>query len=181
MALPGPGILRIDDIPALLRRHQRLMGVDLGSKTIGMALSDVELRFATPMMTIRRGKFTRDAQEMAALATKHDIGALVFGWPLNMDGSAGPRVQATEAFIRNLRPILPLPVASWDERLSTVAAERTLIEADLSRAKRAEAIDASAAAFILQGALDRLRYLAARQAETDHIQEDRAEEDDGQA
>jgi len=160
-------ITPLEEMAAALPAGARLMGVDLGTKTIGLALSDVERRFATPMTTLHRIKFGRDAEEMARLARAQNVGGLVFGWPLNMDGSTGPRTQATGAFIRNLAPILPLPVALWDERLSTVAVERTLIEADLSRRKRAAVIDSGAAAFILQGALDRLRFLSQQSAQSD--------------
>ena len=150
------GPVSLEELQPLLTRGQRLLGLDLGTKTIGLALSDVEFRIATPMRTIRRGKFRDDAAELARLAREFDLAGLVIGWPLNMDGSTGPRAQATRAFVRNLMPILPLPVLLWDERLSTVAAERALIEADFSRARRGELIDATAAAYILQGALDRL-------------------------
>ena len=137
----------------------RLMGVDLGTKTIGLALSDVERRIATPLETVRRVKFTPDAERIKALVAKHDVGGLVVGLPLNMDGSQGPRAQATRAFVRNLKPLVPIPVLFWDERLSTVAVMRTLLDADASRAKRAEHVDKLAAAYILQGALDRYERL----------------------
>jgi putative Holliday junction resolvase len=152
-------VIEIEQVPALIARGQRLMGIDLGTKTIGLAISDVEWRFATPLSVIIRRKFTPDVAAMAEVVQRHSIGCLVFGLPLNMDGSIGPRAQATQAFVRNLERLLPLPVVMWDERLSTVAAERTLLEANLSRAKRAAVIDRGAAAFILQGALDRLRFL----------------------
>jgi putative Holliday junction resolvase len=145
-----------------LPRGMRVMGVDLGTKTIGLALSDVERRIATPLETIRRVKFTPDAQKILALVTRHNVGALVLGLPLNMDGSEGPRVQATRAFARNTAPILQLPIHFQDERLSTAAVTRTLIEADASRARRAELVDKLAAAYILQGALDRLLTLPGR-------------------
>lgn len=140
---------------ATLKPGARLIGVDLGTKTIGLALSDVERRIATPLETIKRVKFTPDAERMRFLALKFDVGGLVIGLPLNMDGSEGPRAQATRAFARNLKPILALPVLFWDERLSTVAVTRALLDADASRAKRAEHVDKLAAAYILQGALDR--------------------------
>ncbi|MCB1463542.1 MAG: Holliday junction resolvase RuvX [Nitratireductor sp.] len=152
-------IVEIENLKALHRPGLRLFGLDLGTKTIGLALSDGMLSVASPYHTIRRTKFTRDASELAALSAKEGVFALVIGMPLNMDGSEGPRAQATRAFVRNLADKLDLPVTFWDERLSTVAAERAMIEADLSRAKRAEKIDAAAAAFILQGALDRLARL----------------------
>ena len=142
---------------AALESGQRLMGLDLGSKTIGLALGDSDHKIATPFDTIRRKKFGLDAAALAAIINAENVGALVLGLPLNMDGSEGPRVQATRAFIRNLEslPDFPnLPLLLWDERLSTAAVERTLLEADASRAKRAEVIDKMAAAFILQGAID---------------------------
>lgn len=142
-----------------LRPGQRLLGLDLGEKTIGLAVSDVERRIATALRTIRRTKFSRDAAELQATCTAHGIGGLVIGLPLNMNGSEGPRAQSTRAFVRNLKPVFDLPTAFLDERLSSVAAERAMIDADLSRSKRAQRIDAAAAAFILQGALDRLRSL----------------------
>lgn len=144
---------------AVLRPRARLIGVDLGTKTIGLALSDVERRIATPLETIKRVKFTQDAERMRFLAVKFDVGGLVIGLPLNMDGSEGPRVQATRAFARNLKPLLGLPVVFWDERLSTVAVTRALLDADASRATRAEHVDKMAAAYILQGALDRYERL----------------------
>ncbi len=133
------------------------MGLDLGSKTIGLALGDSDHKIATPFDTIRRKKFGVDAAALADILKAENIGGLVMGLPLNMDGSEGPRVQATRAFLRNLEnlPDFPkLPILLWDERLSTAAVERTLLEADTSRAKRAEVIDKMAAAFILQGAID---------------------------
>ena len=136
---------------------QRLMGLDLGSKTIGLALGDSGHKIATPFDTIRRKKFGPDAAALAAIIAAENIGGLVMGLPLNMDGSAGPRVQATQAFLRNLTNLADfpaLPVLLWDERLSTAAVERTLLEADTSRAKRADVIDKMAAAYILQGAID---------------------------
>nr|WP_236017655.1 Holliday junction resolvase RuvX [Methylobacterium ajmalii] len=131
-----------------------MLGLDLGTKTIGLALSDVQRRIASPLETIKRVKFTPDAAALAAIATKHAVGGLVIGLPLNMDGSEGPRVQSTRAFVRNLKPILPLPVLFWDERLSTAAVTRTLLEADASRARRGALVDKLAAAYILQGCLD---------------------------
>ena len=142
---------------AALTEGQRLMALDLGSKTIGLAIGDSNHKIATPFDTIRRKKFGLDAAALAEIIKAENIGGLVIGLPLNMDGSAGPRVQATEAFIRNLKnlPDFPsLPVLLWDERLSTAAVERTLLEADTSRAKRADVIDKMAAAYILQGAID---------------------------
>ena len=147
----------VDELAAGLARGERLLGLDLGTRTIGIALSDVERLIATPLETIKRRKFTPDAERLRAIATRFGVGGLVVGLPLNMDGSEGPRVQATRAFMRTLRPILGLPFAYWDERLSTAAVTRALLDADASRARRAEAVDMMAAAYILQGALDRLR------------------------
>jgi putative Holliday junction resolvase len=142
----------------------RLAGLDLGTKTIGIALSDPRLMIATPFHTIRRTKFGADADALLALCAREQVGGLVLGLPINMNGTEGPRAQATRAFVRNLAPLTALPVVLWDERLSTVAAERAMLEADLSRRKRAEKIDQAAAAFILQGALDRLAALRSAQA-----------------
>ena len=137
----------------------RLMGLDLGTKTIGLALSDVGRRIASPLETILRTKFTPDAARLAALCGQHGVGGLVIGLPLNMDGTEGPRVQSTRSFVRNLGPILPLPVLHYDERLSTAAVNRMLIGADTSRARRAQLVDKLAAAYILQGCLDAMRGL----------------------
>lgn len=136
-----------------------LFGLDLGEKTIGVAVCDPARMVATPVETIRRKKFTADAERLAALAAERQIAGVIIGLPLNMDGTEGPRAQSTRAFARNLPRILDLPVALWDERLSTVAMERDLIALDTSRAKRAEKIDEMAATFILQGAIDRIRGL----------------------
>lgn len=146
----------ISSVPALHKRNTKLMGLDLGTKTIGIAMSDVRLKIATARETLKRKKFTLDAQYLIELAHKEDVFAFVLGLPLNMDGSEGPRAQATRAFVRNMGNLTDLPFALWDERLSTVAAEEAMIEADISRKKRAAKIDSVAAAFILQGALDRL-------------------------
>ena len=143
-----------------LKPRARLLGVDLGTKTIGLALSDVERRIATPLETIKRVKFTPDAGRIKTLAANHDVGGFVVGLPLNMDGTEGPRAQATRAFVRNLTPLVRLPVLFWDERLSTVAVTRALLDFDASRARRAAHVDKMAAAYILQGALDRLRGLS---------------------
>ena len=160
MPSPGPEA-SIEDLAARLPSGTRLAGLDLGSKTIGVALSDLGLRIATPFRTIARTKFGADAKALLALCAAQNVGGLVLGLPINMNGTEGPRAQATRAFLRNLAPLTELPVTLWDERLSTAAAERAMIEADLSRRKRAEKIDAAAAAFILQGALDRLARLKA--------------------
>jgi putative Holliday junction resolvase len=157
-------ISRDDELVAFidgLALRARLMGVDLGTKTIGLALSDVELRIATPLETIKRVKFTPDVGRIKELVARYEVGGLVFGLPLNMDGTEGPRSQATRAFVRNLKPLLPLPILFWDERMSTMVVTRTLLDADASRAKRAEAVDKMAAAYILQGALDRYERMAA--------------------
>ncbi|QXX73570.1 Holliday junction resolvase RuvX [Methylovirgula sp. HY1] len=142
------------DLAQRLGRTQRLMGVDLGTKTIGLALSDVERRLATPLETLKRTKFSADAAQLLARAEKFDVAGFIIGLPLNMDGSEGPRVQSTRAFVRNLKPLSSLPFFFWDERLSTAAVTRALIEQDVSRAKRAAVVDKMAAAYILQGALD---------------------------
>ncbi|MGA7329082.1 MAG: Holliday junction resolvase RuvX [Rhodomicrobium sp.] len=150
--------LALSAILKRLQRDQRLLGLDVGSKTIGLALSDVLRQIATPLETIRRTKFKADAERLLELAAKHGVGGLVIGLPINLDGSEGPRAQATRAFARNLAGLTDLPISFWDERLSTAAAERMLIEADASRKRRAELVDKIAAAYILQGALDRLNY-----------------------
>lgn len=151
-------LLEIPDFVATTRKR-RLLGLDLGTKTIGLAVSDAMWTVASPLSTIKRSKFTQDAAELLGICAEQDIGGLVLGLPLNMDGSEGPRVQATRAFQRNLEKLTDLPVAFWDERLSTVAAERALLEADTSRAKRAKVIDSIAASIILQGALERFYHL----------------------
>jgi putative Holliday junction resolvase len=136
-----------------------VMGLDFGEKTIGVAVSDRMRSVASPLETVRRAKFTLDAGRLMEIAAAREIAGVVIGLPLNMDGSEGPRCQSTRAFARNLERLTPLPIAFWDERLSTVAAERALLEADTSRKRRGEVIDHVAAGVILQGALDRLRYL----------------------
>jgi putative holliday junction resolvase len=141
-------------VVAALPRHARLLGVDLGTKTIGLALSDVERRIATPLETLKRTKFTADAQKIVARLRRFEVGAIVIGLPLNMDGSEGPRAQATRAFARNLAPLAGCPILFWDERLSTMAVTRTLLASDASRRRRAELVDKTAAAYILQGFLD---------------------------
>ena len=140
---------------------QALMGLDLGDKTIGVAVSDTFWSVATPLETVRRKKFGVDASRLQALITDRRVGGLVLGLPRNMDGTEGPRCQSTRAFARNLSALTDLPIGFWDERLSTVAAERALIEADLTRKRRKEIIDSVAATYILQGALDRLRHIKA--------------------
>jgi putative holliday junction resolvase len=149
-------IVEIESLPSLLAKDAAVFGLDLGDKTIGIALSDIRRTIASPLLTIERTKFRADADKLLSLATEHKIGALVIGLPLNMDGSEGPRAQSTRAFVRNLAPLTGLPITLWDERLSTAAVERTLIEADASRKRRAEVVDKMAAAYLLQGALDRM-------------------------
>ncbi|MEZ5840152.1 MAG: Holliday junction resolvase RuvX [Hyphomicrobiales bacterium] len=151
--------LTLADFARAVPPGARLIGLDLGDKTIGLALSDVARMIASPLETIRRSKFRPDVEHLLALAGREGVGGLVIGLPLNMDGTEGPRVQSTRAFARNLAPLTGLPMLFWDERLSTAAVTRTLIEADRSRARRAELVDKLAAAYILQGALDRLRSL----------------------
>jgi putative Holliday junction resolvase len=137
----------------------RLLGLDLGEKTIGLALSDRLLMVATPMETLKRGKFAADAARLDTIISEQGIGGLVVGLPLNMDGSDGPSAQSARAFGRNWVNRSPLPLIFWDERLSTMAVTRTLLDADTSRKRRGEVVDKMAAAYILQGALDRLRRL----------------------
>ena len=149
-------ILSLEAFVALLSPGLPLAGLDLGTKTIGLALSDRSWRFATPRPVIRRKKFTPDAAALKKALDDEHVAAIVIGLPLNMDGSEGPRAQSTRAFMRDYTGLDERPALFWDERLSTVAVERALIAADVSRAKRAERIDSAAAAFILQGALDRL-------------------------
>ncbi|MBY5971164.1 Holliday junction resolvase RuvX [Ferrimonas balearica] len=151
----------IAEFAEALPQMQALAGLDLGDKTIGVAVSDSFLSVATPLETIRRKKFGVDAEALLAIIAKRSIGGLVLGLPRNMDGTEGPRCQSTRAFARNLTRLTELPISFWDERLSTVAAERALLEADTSRRRRAEVIDHVAASYILQGALDRLRHLKA--------------------
>jgi putative Holliday junction resolvase len=150
----------IEAFAAALPPNRAIAGLDLGDKTIGVALSDLRRQVATPIQVIRREKFTLDAAKLLALLGERGAAGIVLGLPLNMDGTTGPRVQATQAFARNLEKLTPLPICYWDERLSTVAAERALLEADTSRKRRKEVIDQVAAGYILQGALDRLAHLA---------------------
>ena len=149
----------IEEFASALAPGKALAGLDLGEKTIGVAVSDRRLSVATPLETIRRSKFTRDAEALLAICALRDIGGLVLGLPFNMDGTEGPRCQSPRAFARNLTRLSDLPVGYWDERLSTVAAQRALLEADTSRKRRSEVIDHVAAGYILQGALDRIGYL----------------------
>jgi len=146
-------------LKAALPPARALMGLDLGTKTIGVAVSDPFLAVATPLETVRRSKFTTDAAALQGIIAHRAIGGVVLGLPFNMDGTEGPRAQSTRAFARNLDRLIDLPIAFWDERLSTVAAERALLEADTTRKRRAEVIDHVAAGYILQGVLDRLGHL----------------------
>jgi putative Holliday junction resolvase len=143
----------LSDIPP----SGKILGLDLGTKTIGVAISDGMRYSATPIETIKRTKFTQDAERIIELIAQNQIVAIILGLPLNMDGSEGPRVQSTRAFARNLAPKVNLPIAYWDERLSTSAVTRMMIHADMRRDRRAEVVDKLAASYILQGALDRLR------------------------
>lgn len=149
----------MEGFAAALAPMQAVAGLDLGEKTIGVAVSDSFLTVATPLETVRRKKFGVDAARLLEIAAERGLGGFVLGLPLNMDGSEGPRCQSTRAFARNFSRLTELPIGYWDERLSTVAAERALLEADTSRKRRAEVIDHVAAGYILQGVLDRLGYL----------------------
>ncbi|MCF8466713.1 MAG: Holliday junction resolvase RuvX [Sneathiella sp.] len=141
----------------LVPKDKRLLGMDPGTKTIGLALSDAALKVGTPLMTIKRTKFKADAEEIRKIIDKWNIGGFVIGLPINMDGSEGPRCQSIRQFQKNLEDYFDLPMCFWDERLSTVAVTRAMLETDTSRAKRAKAVDKMAAAYILQGALDAMR------------------------
>lgn len=151
----------IDSFSAALPQHRALIGLDLGDKTIGVAISDSLLSIASPHETIRRRKFGLDAARLLEIAAERNVGGIILGLPRNMDGSEGPRCQSTRAFARNLERLTELPIGYWDERLSTVAAEKALLEADASRKRRAEVIDNIAASYILQGVLDRLSHMRA--------------------
>jgi putative Holliday junction resolvase len=149
----------ISDLMTQARAGNSWMGLDLGTKTIGVAVSDRLLSSATPLQTIQRMKFSKDAEALLQITENREMGAIILGLPRNMDGSEGPRCQSTRAFARNLARLTDLPIGFWDERLSTVAAERALLEADTSRKRRAKVIDHVAAGYILQGALDRARHI----------------------
>lgn len=149
----------MDDFAPLLPAFGAIAGLDLGTKTIGVSVSDSLRSVATPLSTIRREKFTLDVAQLLKITDAREIKGIVLGLPMNMDGSEGPRCQSTRAFARNLEKLTPLPITFWDERLSTVAAERAMLEADMSRKRRAEVIDHVAAGYILQGALDRLAHI----------------------
>ena len=150
-------IVDLSELRPLVATGMRLLGLDLGEKTIGLALSDTLLTVATPMETLKRGKFSADAQILGEMIAKQGVGGLVIGLPLNMDGSEGPSAQSARAFGRNFAQRSALPIVYWDERLSTSAVTRTLLEADTSRKRRGQVVDKMAAAYILQGVLDRLR------------------------
>lgn len=160
-AAPAP-VVPLAELAPLIAPRGSLIGLDLGTKTIGVAVCDPDRRLATVVETVKRTKFTADAQRLLYLAQDRKVVAFVLGLPLNMDGTEGPRAQASRAFARNFARLTACPIALWDERLSTVAVERVLIQADVSRAKRAAVIDQHAAAFILQGALDFLAQQARR-------------------
>ena len=151
------GILPLEAFTNSVTAKARLIGVDVGTKTLGLALSDVERTIASGVVTLRRRKLAEDLRSLLQLAKEQGVGGFVVGLPLNLDGSSGPRAQATRAFARNLAKESGLPILLWDERLSTAAAERSLLETDASRRRRAEVIDKVSAVWILQGALDRMR------------------------
>jgi putative Holliday junction resolvase len=154
----------LDGLRLALRRNARLLGLDVGTKTIGLALSDIAQTIATPLETIRRTKFTIDAERLRTIAAEHDVGGFIIGLPISMDGSEGPRCQSVRQFTTNLLAIVDLPTGLWDERLSTAAVQRMMTsEADLTRKRRAGLVDKLAAAYILQGAIDAMNH----QAETD--------------
>jgi putative Holliday junction resolvase len=152
-----PAVLEAEAFAGVLPKGARLIGIDLGTKTLGLALSDVTRSIASGLTTLSRTRFTADADRLLSLAAEHGVGGFVLGLPFNLDGSQGPRAQATRAFARNLGKLTTLPILLWDERLTTAAAERSLLEADASRRRRAQVIDKVAATLILQGALDRLK------------------------
>ena len=147
-------VVAVAELKPLMGRDQRLMGLDLGTKTIGLALSDVSRSVASPYATIKRVKFTQDAAELLRIIDKEGVGGLVLGLPVEMSGEEGSRCQSVRAFATNLMKLRDLPLCFWDERLSTAAVTRTLLEADASRRRRAELVDKLAAAYILQGMLD---------------------------
>ena len=152
-------LVKLEEIKSHMTSGQRLLGLDLGTKTIGIALSDIMCRIATPMEIIKRVKFTKDAQRLVTIIEEQNVGGLILGFPLNMDGTEGPRCQSTRQFIVNISEKTALPIALWDERLSTIAVTRTLLEADTSRKRRKEVVDKMAAGYILQGALNKLSHL----------------------
>ncbi|WP_028877899.1 Holliday junction resolvase RuvX [Terasakiella pusilla] len=152
-------VLELADFAKMIKQHDRLLGIDLGTKTIGLAISDVMRMVASPVETLAKGKFSKDVVKIKALIEKEEVGGIVLGLPVEMDGTQGKRAQATKAFASNLLREIDLPILLWDERLSTVAVERMLIgEADMTRKRRAEVVDRAAAAFILQGVLEALEH-----------------------
>jgi putative Holliday junction resolvase len=150
-------VLAAEEFAKALPAGTRLLGLDVGTKTVGVALSDVTRTIASGVTTLARDKFAADARRLLELAQEHGVGGFVIGLPISLDGSEGPRAQATRAFTRNLGRLTPIPILLWDERLTTAAAERSLLEADVSRRRRAQVIDKVAATLILQSALDRLK------------------------
>jgi putative Holliday junction resolvase len=148
--------IEIKEFKNTLKKGERLLGLDLGSKTIGLALSDVRLTIASPMETIKRKKFTQDAERLLTIIREQNVGGIVLGLPKNMDGSEGPRCQSTRQFAKNITKKADIAISFWDERLSTIAVTRTLLEADASRKRQGELVDKLAASFILQGVLDNL-------------------------
>lgn len=147
----------IAEFTAILPSHKRLMGLDVGDKTIGLSLSDIMLTIASPLLTIKRSKFSKDVETLKNLVAEHKICGLVIGYPMNMDGSHGPRTQSTRAFVSNLKKHIDLPMLMWDERLTTMAVQRAMLEGDLSRQKRAQLVDKLAASYMLQGFLDTIK------------------------
>ena len=148
----------LDQLKPTVQANRRIMGLDVGSKTIGLALSDVTHMIATPLETIKRTRFLKDLEHLKQIIHEHEVGALIIGMPMNMDGTEGPRCQSTRQFAANVSQAIDLPIGFWDERLSTVAVERVLVEdVDMTRKRRGEVIDKAAAAYILQGALDFLK------------------------
>ena len=159
-------VVDLTELPALLPRYSALIGLDLGEKTIGVAVSDVTRMVGSPLELIRKTKFTAEANRLFALIDEREVGAIVIGLPVNMDGTEGTRCQSNRAFARNLLRLRDIPIAFWDERMSTMAVNRVLVEeADVTRARRAELVDKMAAAWILQGALDRLTRMEAAAAD----------------
>jgi putative Holliday junction resolvase len=152
-------LVDLADLAPLFSNRRRLLGLDVGTKTIGLALSDTMGTVASPYETIRRGKFAADAERIAAIIAKEGVGGFLLGLPVSLDGSEGPRAQGVRQFARNLLAKIDLPLAFWDERLSTAAVTRLMIDADMTRKRRSELVDKMAAAYILQGALERLRTL----------------------
>lgn len=152
-------IINIDEVSRKLLYKQTIAGLDFGTKIIGIAISDIGLTFSNPRPALQRKKFTLDAHALIKIFSNENVGAIIVGLPINMDGSNGSRVQATRTFISNMEAYTKIPFIFWDERLSTIAAQRYLLEMDVSRAKRAQRIDSASAAFILQGALDRIQTL----------------------